>query len=737
MAQPICIKQHDITDCGAACLASAAWYHNLKIPISKIREYAKTDRKGTNILGMIQAAERLGFAAKGVKGTPEALKEIPLPAIAHVVLPNGLHHFVVVYKITDKYILIADPAKGLEKMKPADFHAVWSGVLVLLAPHLEFQPGDKRDSHFQRFANLIKPYPSLLLECLLASLVYTILGLAMSKYVEFLLDDVFPNGNSKLLNILSIGMIGILVFKMLFGWARQSLLMYVANNIDATLILGYYKHILRLPQSFFDTRRVGEIISRVNDAVKIRTAISSASLSVIMDSLTLVFAFALMFTYSWKLTMIAVIVVPLFGALYLAFRKPIAHTQRGIMEKSSELESQLVSSITNMQTIRSFRAADVHNLKTETAFIDLLRMVRRSAYQSMTNSTISGAIGGLAFIALLWTGGSLVLDQQLSVGELMSFYTLIGYVISPASNLIGINQTVQDALIAADRLFEILSLETEEQTHQGQFLLQGATVESIRFEHVSFRYGTRAKVLDDLSFEIPTGTMTAIVGESGSGKSTIAKLLQGFYPPNEGKILFGAMNIQDIHLDEIRRYSSAVPQEVQLFHGTVLENITLGDMMPDYQKAMQICSFIGAADFIQKLPYSWNTVLGEFGADLSGGQRQRLAMARALYRSPNVLILDEATSALDSESEYAIQQALMTLRTKGLTTVVVAHRLSTIASADQILVMDSGRIIEQGTHMELLKMEGKYYSLWMRQMPLGTTKEALLTNNLHQAFTME
>lgn len=533
MPKPICIKQHDITDCGAACLAAVAWYHKLRIPISKIREYAKTDRKGTNILGMIQAAEKLGFSAKGVKGTPEALKEIPLPAIAHVVLPNGLHHFVVVYKITDKYILVADPAKGLEKMKPEDFYAVWSGVLVLLAPNLEFQSGDKRDSHWERFYALVKPYPMLLWECLVASLVYTLLGLAMSKYVEYLLDDVFPNGNSKLLNMLSIGMLGVLVFKMLFGWARQSLLMYVANNIDATLILGYYKHILRLPQSFFDTRRVGEIISRVNDAVKIRTAISSASLSVIMDSLTLLFAFALMFTYSWKLAIIAVVVVPLFGALYLALRKPISRTQRGIMEKSSELESQLVSSITNMQTIRSFRAADFHNLKTETAFVDLLRMVRKSAYQSMTSGTVAGAIGGIAFIALLWVGGSLVLDQQLSVGELMSFYTLIGYVINPASNLIGINQTIQDALIAADRLFEILSLETEEQTHQGQFLLQGTPVDAIRLENISFRYGTRSKVLDDISLEIPTGTMTAIVGESGSGKSTIAKLLQGFYPPSE------------------------------------------------------------------------------------------------------------------------------------------------------------------------------------------------------------
>lgn len=728
MPRKICIKQHDITDCGAACLATVAWYYDLKMPISRIRQFAKTDRKGTNVLGMVQAAQQLGFAAQGVRGTAEALKEIPLPAIAHVILENGLHHFVVIFKVTDKHIELANPARGLEKRPREQFLKEWSGVLVLLSPNLEFQQGDKRDSTMQRFLRLAKPYPALLAEALVSSVVYTLLGFGTAIYVEHLMDSVFPDANAKLLHVMGVAMACILVFRLVFSWARSSLLVHVAQKIDATLILGYYKHILRLPQSFFDTRRVGEIISRINDAVKIREAVSSASLTVLVDALVLTFSFVLMFVYSWKLALVALATIPLFVILFLALKNTISRTQRGMMEKNAELESHLVASVSGIATIKSAQAESASNLKTEQQFVELLGLVRRASYLGLTNTTVSEFIAGGALLALLWIGGWLVVQQHLSVGELMSLYTLIGYVTGPASRLVGIHQTLQDALIAADRLFEILTLETEDDEHGAsgvQLSLEGKDVQAISIENLTFRYGTRAAVLDKVNFTIARGSMTAIVGESGSGKSTIAKLLQGMYEPTEGSITFstpnGTISSNNLTLNSIRRFVGTVPQNVELFHGTVLENITLGDTMPDYGRAMQTCQFIGAHEFIQKLPYQWNTILGEFGADLSGGQRQRIAIARALYRQPQLLVLDEATSALDSESEFAIQQALTALRHQGLTTLVIAHRLSTIASADRILVMDAGKIVEEGSHEELLLREGRYYALWMRQTALPTS----------------
>jgi ATP-binding cassette subfamily B protein len=733
MPRPIHIRQHDTKDCGAACLAAVAWYHGLKLPIASIRRYAATNRNGTTVLGMVQAAEKLGFMAKGVRATWEVLPELPLPAIAHITLPRGGHHFVVVYEVRKTTVLCADPAKGMVKMSKADFLAAWTGVLVVLAPDERFEVGDKRESNLFRFARLLKPHTRLLVEGVFATLAMTFLGLASALFMEHLIDDVFQNGNAKLLNVMAIGLGLITLFKLFFGWVRESLLLHAAQRLDATLILGYYRHILRLPQDFFDTRRVGEILSRVNDAAKIRMMISSVPLALAVDSLMLVLSSLMMFLYSWQLALFALALVPLWGGIAAALLAPIRRTHRAMMEENAELESHLVASVSGISTVRSFGAQEAQNLRAEQGFVRLLGLSRDATIQHMTSNTASGIVSGLGMTALLWLGSSLVLDNTLTVGALMSFTTLLGYVMSSAGSLVGVQHTIQDALIAADRLFEILALETEAAIHKGSFTLASEDIDTIEFQNVSFRYASRHAILHDVSFTLPRGTMTAIVGESGSGKSTIAKLLQGFYAPSEGNIMLGKLNLCDVHLDSVREAIVAVLQDVELFHGSVIENIALGDPYPDTERVRSICAFIGADTFIQALPERWNTVLGEFGADLSGGQRQRLALARALYRSPRLLVLDEATSALDSESEFAVQQALTSLREQGLTILAIAHRLSTIARADQILVMDKGKIVESGSHDELLRQEGKYYGLWMRQTALPPSS-ALTRTSLHESL---
>lgn len=717
MKKFICIQQTDSSDCGAACLASIAWHYGMKMPLSTIRSYAKTDARGTNVLGVVMAAEELGFAAKGVRGNAQALMEIPLPAIAHVVMENGLQHFVVLYRISQKLATVADPAKGLSTMPVELFMKEWTGVLILLAPGPKFERGDYKESNWSRFMKLVKPYPRFIAESLIGAVMYTVLGFTTALYIQYLVDDVFPDMNRQLLTMLSLAMIVLTGFRIFFGWARQILLLQLSQKIDATLVLGYYQHILKLPQTFFDTRRIGEIISRVNDAMKIRYAISSVSLTIIVDGLVVAGGFLFMFLYSWKLAAAATIMIPALLFLFFLLKDAIRKTEREIMERSSELQAHLVSSINAASTIKVFQAEPFNNLATERSFVQTLRAVWRSGIQGLINANGSEVITSLMVIGLLWMGGSLVMAGELSVGELMSFYTLIGIVTAPAGRIVGIHQTIQDALIAADRLFEIMAIETEETVHRGKFPLGTSAVDAIRFQHVSFRYGARAMVLDDASFTIPSGTMTAIVGESGSGKSTAAKLLSGLYPCTQGEIMFGSLNINDIPLHELRSYCGVVPQDIELFHGSVVSNIAYGDTDPDYQAVARACALSGAERFIRNLPHTWDTVLGEHGATLSGGERQRLALARALYRRPRLLILDEATSSLDSESECIIQEALRQLLGEGMTILAIAHRLSTIMNADKIIVLEKGRVVEEGTHQSLLSRKAKYSLLWKRQVP--------------------
>jgi ATP-binding cassette subfamily B protein len=308
-----------------------------------------------------------------------------------------------------------------------------------------------------------------------------------------------------------------------------------------------------------------------------------------------------------------------------------------------------------------------------------------------------------------------VIDSLITPGELLSFYALIGYLTSPVSSLIGMNKTIQNALIAADRLFEIMDLERE--NNENKIELQKDLIGDIKFENVSFSYGTRVDVFENFNLHIKKGELTAIIGESGSGKTTLAALLQKLYPLKSGKILIGETNIDYIEKQSLRTLVSSVPQQLNLFAGNVIENIALGEYNPDLQKVVGICSMLGMIPFIEKLPAGFATYLGENGASLSGGQKQRLAIARALYKNPEILILDEATSSLDSESEQFVQQTIQQFKNQGKTIVIIAHRLSTVINADNIVVLENGKVMEQGSHSELYATKGRYFQMWERQMP--------------------
>ncbi len=714
MKKSTLIKQHDIKDCGATCLASVSAHYGLKMPIAKIRQVCHTDTRGTNVLGLVQGLETLGFNAKGVKGGVDALPNIPLPAIAHVIVNEKYHHFVVIYKVTKEKVFVMNPAYGkIEEHTIDDFSKIWTGVLVLLEPNEYFEQKDESTSIYSRFWNLVQPHKSILIQALIGALVYTVLGLSTSIYIEKITDYVLIDGNRRLLNLLSFGMIVILLFQLFIGVMKSILVLQTGQKMDKHLILGYYKHLLSLPQRFFDTMKVGEIISRVNDAVKIRAFINDVSIQIFVNIFIVIFSFALMFSYYWKLAVIMVLVVPLYFFVYWLTNRLNKKVERRLMEESAELESHLVESITSVRTIKQFGVETFANNKTDNRFSTLLKTIYKSVLNVLFSGNSSEFLSRIFTIILLWVGAGYVIDREITPGELMSFYALIGYFTSPISSLIGMNKTIQNALIAADRLFEIMDLEREE--NMDKMDLTSDAIGDIQFKDVDFSYGSRVDVFENFNCFIKKGKTTAIVGESGSGKTTLAALLQNLYALKSGKIMIGDYDINYISNYSLRNLISVVPQQIDLFSGNVIENIALGEDFPNYQRIIELTKKLDILDFIEKLPDGFQTYLGENGALLSGGQKQRIAIARALYKNPEILILDEATSSLDTASEQVIQKTLDEFKSQGKTMIVIAHRLSTIAQSDKILVLTDGKVVEEGTHQELLSKKSVYKAMWDKQ----------------------
>ena len=607
-----------------------------------------------------------------------------------------------------------NPAYGkIETYTTEEFAKIWTGVLILLEPNEYFEQRNEKTGLYQRFYQLIQPHRSILLQALVGAIFYTILGLSSSIYIQKITDYVLVDGNRRLLNLLSVIMIVLLLFQIFLGVMKSVLTLQTGQKIDKYLILGYYKHLLKLPQRFFDTMRVGEIISRVNDAVKIRTFINDVSIQIVVNVFIVLFSFALMFTYYWKLALIVALVIPFYLGIYAITNWLNKKVERRMMEESAELESHLVESLNAVKTIKQFGAEFYANNKTDIHFSTLLKTIYKSVLNSLFSGNASEFVSRIFTIVLLWVGAGYVIDREITPGELLSFYALIGYFTSPVSQLIGMNKSIQNALIASDRLFEIMDLEQEEVTDKIE--LTAEQIGNINFENVNFSYGSRREVFKDFSCVIEKGKTTAIVGESGSGKTTLATLIQNLYPVNSGKITIGDYEVQYLSHYSLRTLIGVVPQQIDLFSGNVIENIAFGEDFPDMQRVIDLTKQLGILSFIEQLPNGFQTHLGENGSQLSGGQRQRIAIARALYKNPEILILDEATSSLDTDSEQVIQATLNELKRTGKTLIVIAHRLSTIAHSDTILVLRNGQLIEQGTHQELLARETTYKAMWEKQ----------------------
>lgn len=538
------------------------------------------------------------------------------------------------------------------------------------------------------------------------------------------MDDILPNSLSKTLIIISIGVIVLNIFKVLLGAFRTQLLLYLSQKLDITLILGYYHHVLELPVSFFGTRKVGEIIARFMDASKIREAISGATLTLMIDTLMAIGGGMILYLQNGALFAITFIIVILYAIIVFSFNKSIRDINRKQMENNAQLTSYLVESLNGVETVKAFNAERKANLDTEKKFVKLLNSVFKGGWLNNLQSTLTGAVASVGGVVIIWVGASFVIKGSMSLGQLLTFNALLAYFLDPIKNLINLQPMMQTAIVASDRLGEILDLELEKNENEDKKINPKTLRGAIEINNLYFRYGTRQLVLEGINLDIKPGEKIALVGESGSGKTTLAKLLMNFYPWEKGDILINGYHIRDLNIERLRERIAYVSQDIFLFSDTIHQNLMLGIDAVPLEEVIEVAKMTKAHDFVNLMPLRYETMLTENGANLSGGQKQRLAITRALLKKPDILILDEATSNLDSITEKAIERTINEL-TQGITTIIIAHRLSTIMRCDRIFLLDKGKFVESGTHAELMSQKGIYYHLWKEQMP-----EAYETDNI-------
>jgi HlyB family type I secretion system ABC transporter len=705
--------QQSASDCGAACLVMIGRYWGKRFSVNRVRDIANVDRNGASLRGIAAAAESIGFSSRPVKATLDKLAQQDLPAIAHW---QG-KHYIVVYRVTRDRVIVADPAIGLRKLSHAEFNADWTGYALLLQPTALFKEVDVPTEPVWRFLELIKPHWVVVIEVLLASILIQLFGLVVPLFTQLLLDRVVVQRSTLTLSAVGLGLLIFSLFRVAMTGLRQYLLDHTANRVDLALIVGFINHTFRLPLRFFEFRYVGDIISRVQENRKIQSFLTGEALSIFLDLLTVFVYVGLMFWYSWQLALLVLVVVPPFVLMALIATPIFQRVSRQIFTAFAAESSYLIQALTGIRTIKSMSVErtvrwqweELHNKSIKTLFSG--RVINN--LMLMFSSTIEA----VATTSLLWYGAWLVIQNQLTIGQLVAFNMLLGNVIRPFQRLIVLWNQLQEVIVAIERIEDVIESEPEEdiehQVRQSLPPIRG----HICFEKVTFRYHPENDVntLENISFEALPGQTIALVGRSGSGKTTISKLVLGLYPPIEGKILIDGYDISSISLASLRQQIGVVDQDTFLFGGTIRENISVGRPEVTLEDVIAAAQMAGAHQFIKDLPLGYETIIGEGGGLLSGGQRQRLAIARALLGNPRVLILDEATSSLDTESERIIQTNLSTIA-RGRTIIVIAHRLSTIRNADLILVLDRGILIEQGTHEELMAKRGHYFYLNEQQL---------------------
>ena len=703
------ILQHDQSDCGVACLLSIIQYYGGSSSLEKLRELSGTTKKGTTLLGLYQTANQIGFTAQGNEADLQAIIDHNEPLILHVLIEKKLQHYVICYGYENNQFIIGDPGKGVTYFTKEELEKIWvSKTCLTLTPNKDFVKATEiKKSKKAWFLKLLKEDRQLLLISIVLGIGIAVLGMSMSVFSQKLIDDILPSQNTTKL----ISGIGLLTFLLLvrvgFSSMREFLLIRQSQEFNNRIIDSFYTSLLHLPKPFFDTRKIGELVARLNDTNRVQKVIKIIASNFVIDVLVVLVSFGFLFFYSWQVGVIVLISLPVYFFIIYRFNSKIIKSQKEVMQSYALNESNYISSMQGIATIKNYNRHSFFQKVNQLVFGNLQNKIVTLGKVNVRLSILAGIAGVLFLMAILSYTSFQVYDEQMMLGELMAILGIAGSLLPSITNLALISIPINEAKIAFNRMFEFTSIEKEK---QGTIALQNFN--SLVLENLSFRFAGRSQLLKKVNLTVKKGEISAIVGESGSGKSTLGQILQKFYDFEDGTIKINEQyNLKEIKLSNWRDLVGVVPQEITIFNGNVLDNILLGKE-DNPEDVLQFCKQYGFEDFIKEFPQGYATILGEEGVNLSGGQKQIIALVRVLYKKPQLLILDEATAAMDRKTEkFSID--LISKLTKQMGVLCISHRLETLKKyADTIYVLENGETKISGSHEQLVKTANFYSDYW-------------------------
>lgn len=708
------IPQVDEADCGVACLAMILKHYHAQVSIAHLRHLAKTNMEGTTALGLVKTAEQFKLEVQAIKADMSLfdIKDLQYPFIVHVIKDGDLFHYYVVLGKTKTHIIIADPdpSVGIKRMSKKRFEKEWTGITLLMAPTTEFVPVKEKKNNFLSLFPYMFKQKKIVRNIVLASLLMTIIGICSSYFLQGIIDTYIPDGTYFTLSIIAIGLLIAYVFNSIFSYGEQFLLNVLGQRLSIDLNLKYIRHIFELPMEFFTTRRTGEITSRFSDASKVIDALATTVISLFLD-LTIVILMGIMLAVqNVTLFLITIATLPLYMIVILGFTKSFNHLNNEQMESNAIVSSSIIEDIQGIETIKALNSEQTRYRRIDNQFVDFLRKSFKYSKTEALQEALKSFIQMSLNVVVLWVGSWIVMRNQMTIGELMTYNALLAYFVSPLQNIINLQPLLQSANVAQNRLNEVYLVHSEFRNNKTDINKVSQIDGSIEYQNVSFKYGYGKNILQDIDLNISKGEKLAIVGMSGSGKSTLVKLLVSFFDPNGGKITINGIPTTAINKHTLRSYITYVPQTPYTFSGSIRDNLLLGSVSNTTEAdVIKACQLAEIEKEIENLPLKFDTELDENAKILSGGQKQRITIARALLSPANVLIFDESTSGLDSITEKKVVDNLMKLKDK--TIIFIAHRLSVAKKANDIAVLDDGKIVEEGSHNDLMAQKGYYYDL--------------------------